>query len=526
MALPVRTPASRFRRRILRIGAAATVVLLVLGAPFFVNRVEDDLEQRVPAEMAAAGFAGVSATFSGQDGTLRCGVPLDDPEAAVAFARDVWGVRGIELDRSCRVSRAPIVETTTTVAGDATADVADAVAPATTLPVAAPQEVDFDTVADVIVTSPQLSLLAVLIDEAVLAAALGADGPITMFAPTDDAFDALPADAFAKLRADPELLRRVLGHHVVDGALPVDLLVDGSVVAFDGSPLEVVVAGSGVTVGGAAIVVPDITAGNGVVHVVDRVIVPADVDLSVPGPVAATEVVFDGSVVTLSGVVASEVERAALLAAVAQGALVVDDRLTVDPDHGLDVATTRSLAQLLAVMPANLVKGSSGFDGIGLFVSGTYLTEAGRDAVREVADAVGAVADLRPPAAATAADASALEAALNAYVAVNPILFEPGSAVLSGSAAPVLERVARDAQQFAGVAITVEGHTDSAGDPSQNLALSNYRALVVRQALIDLGVPAESITAVGYGSTRPVLVDGVEDKSASRRVEFRVVVTQ
>jgi outer membrane protein OmpA-like peptidoglycan-associated protein len=49
--------------------------------------------------------------------------------------------------------------------------------------------------------------------------------------------------------------------------------------------------------------------------------------------------------------------------------------------------------------------------------------------------------------------------------------------------------------------------------------------LVVRQALIDRGILADSITAVGFGSEQPVLVDGVEDKAASRRVEFRVVAT-
>ena len=75
------------------------------------------------------------------------------------------------------------------------------------------------------------------------------------------------------------------------------------------------------------------------------------------------------------------------------------------------------------------------------------------------------------------------------------------------------------------MAITVAGHTDSDGDADENLVLSQLRAAAVRQALVDRGVEAEAVTAEGFGSTRPVLVDGVEDKAASRRVEFQVAVS-
>ena len=79
------------------------VVLCGVAAPLFLGSVEHDLEDRVPSELAEQGFAGVSATFSGQDGVLRCAAPLAEPEDAIDAAIDVWGVRAIELDRSCRV---------------------------------------------------------------------------------------------------------------------------------------------------------------------------------------------------------------------------------------------------------------------------------------------------------------------------------------------------------------------------------------------------------------------------------------
>ena len=533
MALQSARPTPRYHRRVLGAGALATMVLLVIGGPFFAKRIERDLEQRLPTELAAAGFGGITASFSGQDGTLTCTAPLDDPEQAIAAASDVWGVRAIEIDRSCRVNRAPTVETPTTEPADEQADGATT-APATdsgadeiTAMTVAP---DFDTVAEIVASSPQLSLLAVLLDEAdMFAMFANATGePVTLFAPSDDAFDALAADAFAKLRSDPEMLRRVLGFHAVDGAVLVSDLITGELTTLEGNQLDVGVTGSEVSLSGAVIVDDDIVAANGVVHVIDRVLLPPDVDLTVPGPFAATTAVIDAGTVTLTGAVASDAERAVLVGAVtaANSTLIVDDQLTVDTVSGLDPTTAGSLAQLVVAMPAHLVSGSVGFDGATLYVRGTYLDEVGRDAMVAAAAAVGATTDLQPPQQAdTGTDAGDLEAGLNAYVAQNPILFEPGSAVLASSAAAVLDRLAADAKQVAGVEIIVEGHTDSSGVASQNQTLSLYRALRVRQALIELGIPAGSITARGFGSDRPVLVDGIEDKAASRRVEFRVVAS-
>ena len=530
MATPPNRPAPRFHRRILGVGALATMVLLVIGGPLFAKRIENDLEQRVPSELEAAGFSGIAASFSGQDGTLSCEAPLDDPVEAVAAAYEVWGVRAIDLDRSCRVNRAPIVETTTTdpddELGDATTTAATGADRQVTATTVAP---DFDTVAEIVASSPQLSLLAVLLDEAdmtdMFANATGE--PVTLFAPSDDAFDDLAADAFAKLRADPEMLRRVLSFHAVDGAVKVDDLSTGELTTLEGGELDVVASRSKVTVSGAVLVDDDIVATNGVVHVIDRVLLPADVDLSVPGPFAVTIAGLDNGTYTLTGAVAGEAERSVLVAAAtsAPGSLGVADLLIVDPVSGLDATTTGSLAQLIAVLPVHLLAGEAGFDGTGLYVSGTYLDEAGRDAIAATAAVVGAATDLQPPEPATDTDAGTLEAALNAYVAQNPILFEPGSADLVASAGAVLDRLATDAQQFTGIEIVVEGHTDSNGVPADNLALSQYRALVVRQALIERGIPESAITAQGFGSERPVLVGGVEDKAASRRVEFQVVAS-
>ena len=91
----------------------AAGALYSFGAPLYVGRIEDDLAHRVPDELADAGFQGISAEFDGQDGTLRCNQPLDDPEAAIGAAYDVWGVRAITLDRTDPQSISKAISSTT-----------------------------------------------------------------------------------------------------------------------------------------------------------------------------------------------------------------------------------------------------------------------------------------------------------------------------------------------------------------------------------------------------------------------------
>ena len=100
---------------VLGAGSLAAFTLFVVGAPIVNNRIEADLERRVSDELAAAGHTGVTVRFSGQDATLACSGPLDDPEGAIDVAYGVHGVHSIELDRACRVTTAPGAASATTV---------------------------------------------------------------------------------------------------------------------------------------------------------------------------------------------------------------------------------------------------------------------------------------------------------------------------------------------------------------------------------------------------------------------------
>ncbi|MEQ1700118.1 MAG: hypothetical protein ABMA25_08410, partial [Ilumatobacteraceae bacterium] len=107
-------PQRRSRRLVVLGGVVALAGLFAIGAAVVEPQIEDDLATRVPAALAQQGYS-VTASFSGQDGTLRCAAPLADPTAARRLALDVYGVHAIALDPSCGVDGAPPAATSTTV---------------------------------------------------------------------------------------------------------------------------------------------------------------------------------------------------------------------------------------------------------------------------------------------------------------------------------------------------------------------------------------------------------------------------
>ena len=267
-----------YRRRILAVGLIAAGALYSFGAPLYINRIEDDLEQRVPEELADAGFTDVTAEFDGQDGTLTCAQPLDDPEQATEEAYGVWGVHAITLDRSCRVNRAPETgDGETSSAGEATAEQSNVVQ---AVAAGVDGAIVYPTIGDLLDTDPRLSYLSMLLNEAGLTESMRAAGPLTLFAPTDEAFEGLSADTNARLRSDPELLSHLLGHHLAAGLHLSADLTTGPITVFDDHVLNVQVEGTTILVEGVRIVDPDLRAGNGVVHVVNHLLMPGELDLS------------------------------------------------------------------------------------------------------------------------------------------------------------------------------------------------------------------------------------------------------
>jgi len=105
---------------------------------------------------------------------------------------------------------------------------------------------------------------------------LQGEGPFTVFAPTDEAFEALPEGTLEKLLLpeNKDKLVQILTYHVVPGKVMSGDLKSGKVKTVEGSEVEINVSGSGVKVGNAQVVTADVPASNGVIHVIDTVILP------------------------------------------------------------------------------------------------------------------------------------------------------------------------------------------------------------------------------------------------------------
>jgi uncharacterized surface protein with fasciclin (FAS1) repeats len=116
--------------------------------------------------------------------------------------------------------------------------------------------------------------LLAAVEAAGLTAALDSPGPFTVFAPVDDAFAALPPGCVDTLVQNPPQLARILKYHVLAGAHPRDHLVTQDAWdSLEGAPVPIR-RGDPFEVKNATVISADVTCDNGVVHVIDRVILP------------------------------------------------------------------------------------------------------------------------------------------------------------------------------------------------------------------------------------------------------------
>ena len=137
------------------------------------------------------------------------------------------------------------------------------------------------TIVDVAAANPDFSTLVAAVQAAGLAETLSGEGPFTVFAPTNAAFEALPAGVLEALLLpeNKETLAKILTYHVVPGAVMAADVMDGDVATVEGQNVTLSTA-DGVTVNGAKVIQADVAASNGVIHVIDAVILPPDVDVA------------------------------------------------------------------------------------------------------------------------------------------------------------------------------------------------------------------------------------------------------
>ena len=135
------------------------------------------------------------------------------------------------------------------------------------------------TIVDVASSNEDFSTLVAAVGAADLVETLNGEGPFTVFAPTDEAFEALPEGVLDALllEENQDVLVSILTYHVVPGEVTSDQITDGDVATVEGSTVAISTE-NGVMVNDATVVTPDVMASNGVIHVIDAVIIPPDVD--------------------------------------------------------------------------------------------------------------------------------------------------------------------------------------------------------------------------------------------------------
>lgn len=128
------------------------------------------------------------------------------------------------------------------------------------------------------VEAGQFNTLAAALEAAGLVETLQSDGPFTVFAPTDEAFAALPEGTVEDLLKpeNKDKLVGILTYHVVSGKVMSGDIESGMVETVQGSSIDLQVSDSGVMVNDANVITPDVSASNGVIHVIDSVILPSE----------------------------------------------------------------------------------------------------------------------------------------------------------------------------------------------------------------------------------------------------------
>ena len=130
-------------------------------------------------------------------------------------------------------------------------------------------------IVDIAVKDGRFKTLVAAVQAADLVETLKGKGPFTVLAPTDDAFDKLPAGTVDGLLKDIPALKDILLYHVIPAkAMSCDVMKMSSATTAEGKDVSIKVEDGNVKVNDATVIIPDIEASNGVIHVIDTVILP------------------------------------------------------------------------------------------------------------------------------------------------------------------------------------------------------------------------------------------------------------
>lgn len=217
--------------------------------------------------------AGVTAVDEGGNWSLP--LDLSPGDHAVQFnSLDAAGVLLAAGQSLAVAAGAATVEGPGTPIAEATAAEMTPAAEATPVAETPAAQLPPDTIPDALQSRPELSTLLAAAQAAGLAETLAGPGQFTVFAPTNEAFAALPQPVVDALLANPEALAQLLQYHVIRGRSTVAQLQIVQPATLNSRLLTIAPAGDSITVNGAAVLAADVEAGNGLIHVIDRILLP------------------------------------------------------------------------------------------------------------------------------------------------------------------------------------------------------------------------------------------------------------
>lgn len=231
--------------------------------------------------------------------------------------------------------------------------------------------------------------------------------------------------------------------------------------------------------------------------------------------------------VTLAGYVPDNAVHAAIVAAIGRKffseKLVDNLKASVGAPQGFSNAAVAALGALSRVSTGSLV-----ISDREIKLSGDALYAVAADQIRgglggELPQGWTMKAEVSVKPVASGVDPTVCQQLFFALLGKARIRFESGRATIEQDSMGLLDRLIETALRCPTAQIEVAGHTDSDGDDAVNMALSEKRARAVADYLIQAGLPAERLKAVGYGSSQPVAVNDTEEgKARNRRIDFVV----
>jgi uncharacterized surface protein with fasciclin (FAS1) repeats len=218
------------------------------------------------------GILAIALTQCNKDDKTKTVTPSTAaPKATTTVAAATTVAPTTTVKAAAVTTAAPATTTTAKAAATTTA------APATTT-TAAPTTTSAPKPAaeNLVACASEFKTLTKLLGDAGLVDTLKGAGPFTVFAPTDAAFAAVPKATLDQLAANPDLLKKVLTYHVVSGIVKSTDLKAGTAGTVANQNITIAAAGTSFTINGANIVKADKVCSNGVLHVIDKVLIPGD----------------------------------------------------------------------------------------------------------------------------------------------------------------------------------------------------------------------------------------------------------